>query len=487
MWLGFGSAIKHWGKYQPDKTALIVGSAEISYKTLNDKAVSISNYFCRTESKGRIAILLKDKFKYIASISGLNLINIPVIILNPYLQIESLNINLTDATPDFIIVESETKSLLEKTNIFGGKIVNIDEIPVNSDFNYSIRIPNKEWGILFSSGSTGTSKAILYEHQTMLSELLAWILELSIIRKSVFYIGRPICYTGGLVLTLATLLVGGTAILNLPNIDNDFIMIWTHYQNCLQKYKIDFAFFVPDQIRQFIKVAKNNLGGPTILVMGSSILPDEKKKANKILKSPIIESWGNTEGLGTITEIQDLEKRPGSIGRPFLTEEILVLSEDLEICQHGNRGRLAGSDETMFVEYANRPDATERVKRNNFILSDDIGYMDSDNYFYVEGRVQESFIVKGKTVFIVDIENRIREIPGIIENCVIVDEYDKKPIFFALVVAEPSKKENLEREIRKRINIDFGQIFYSDRLPRLASGKIDRLSAKNQILKNYEK
>ncbi len=46
------------------------------------------------------------------------------------------------------------------------------------------RLVSKEWGILFSSGSTGVSKAIVYDHSAMSSELLAWCLELGIRRET---------------------------------------------------------------------------------------------------------------------------------------------------------------------------------------------------------------------------------------------------------------------------------------------------------------
>ncbi|GAI84575.1 unnamed protein product, partial [marine sediment metagenome] len=158
--------------------------------------------------------------------------------------------------------------------------------------------------------------------------------------------------------------------------------------------------------------------GPTILVMGAPISGEEKKKVYEFLKSPIVESWGNSEGLGTITDKEDLFVRPNSIGRPFLTEKLCVVSDDLVECAPKQRGRLAGSEETMFVEYANRPDATNQVKKNNLILSDDIGYIDEENYFYILGRDQETFIVNGQTVFLTDIEENLRNKIGIIESCI---------------------------------------------------------------------
>src|SRR5207248_99335 len=74
--------------------------------------------------------------------------------------------------------------------------------------------PNDEWGIVFSSGTTGPSKAIERNHYSMVTEHLGWCLELQLRRRTPFYIGRPVFYTGGLVLALSTLTVCGCVIVD---------------------------------------------------------------------------------------------------------------------------------------------------------------------------------------------------------------------------------------------------------------------------------
>lgn len=478
MWLGIGDAIEHWARYKPNKTALRIGDRIYNYRALYERAISIAIFITESKVEGRVAVGVDDKFEYLASIAALNLVGNPIIILNPHPTQESLTVHLRDTKPNIIIGHSDLIHTVEKVANRSLQTMNILEIQIVKNGRPLARINSKEWGILFSSGSTGISKAIVYDHSTMLSELLAWCLELGIRRETRFYIGRPIYYTGGLVLTLATLLVGGEVILPEHQDDNDFETIWNHYQKCVADGALDLAFFVPDQLRTFIRVAKEPLGGPTILVMGARISGDEKKNACRILKSPLIESWGNSEGLGTITDKEDLFSRPDSIGRPFLTEKICIVSDELVECEPGQSGRLAGSEENMFVEYANRPDATERVKRNNLILSDDIGYMDENYYFYVLGRDQESFVVGGQTVFLSDMEERLRKVAGVIDICIIAVEAKCATAFYALIVSEKNvSKDSVKMEIQNALNEKLSGFLFVETLPRLSSGKIDRLGA----------
>lgn len=482
MWLGIGDAIEHWARYKPDKTALKIGDRTYDYQTLYERAMSIGIFITESKVKGRVGVGVDDKFEYLASIAALNRVGNPIVILNPHPTQESLTVHLRDTEPSLIIGHSDLIRTVEKMTNKSLQTMNIADIPMSNNRGPLVRTASSEWGILFSSGSTGVSKAIIYDHSVMSSELLAWCLELGIRRETRFYIGRPIHYTGGLVLTLATLLVGGKVILPEHQDDNDFEAIWNHYQKCVADGVVDLAFFVPDQLRTFMRVAKEPLGGPTILVMGARISGDEKKNANSLLKSPVIESWGNSEGLGTITDKEDLFNRPNSIGRPFLTEKICIVSDELVECAPNQSGRLAGSEETMFVGYANRPDATERVKKNNLILSDDIGYMDENYYFYILGRDQESFVVEGQTVFLADMEEQVRKVDEVVDICIVAVEAKGAPAFYALIVSkERVSKDSLKMEIQNVLTVKLSGYLFVEALPRLSSGKIDRLGAAKLI------
>lgn len=478
MWLGIGDAIEHWARYKPDKIALRIGDRSFDFKTLYERAIAISVFITESKAEGRIGVGVSDKFEYLACITGLNLAGNSIIVLNPHVDQESLKIHLTDTKPSVILGHSDLIQTIDKETGRGLRMINVAEIPITKKKMSLFRADCKEWGILFSSGSTGISKAIVYDHLTMSSELLAWCLELGIRQETRFYIGRPIHYTGGLVLTLATLLVGGEVILPEYQGDSNFESTWNHYQKCVADCIVDFAFFIPDQLRTFLKMAKEPLGGPTILVMGAPISGHEKQEVSRLLKSPVIESWGNSEGLGTITDKEDLFIRPNSIGRPFLTEKICIVTDELVECEPGQSGRLAGSEETMFIEYANRPDATKRVKKNNLILSDDIGYMDENGYFYILGRDQESFIIGGKTVFLSDMEERMREVVGNVDICVVAMEVKGAAHFYVLIVSQDrALKYSLQIKLENALNMKLSDILFIDTLPRLTSGKIDRLGA----------
>jgi acyl-coenzyme A synthetase/AMP-(fatty) acid ligase len=241
----------------------------------------------------------------------------------------------------------------------------------------------------------------------MVTELIGWSLELGLTRHTRFYIGRPIYYTGGLVLALATLLVAGTVVLNDYQSDDSAEEVWKDYQRALEEVSIDFAFFIPEQLREFLRFAAGQRPrtARTILTMGSPITGPEKEQVIRAFDCELVESWGNSESLGTITDPEDVHVRPDSIGRPFLTDEMCIVDEEFRLLRSNLSGRLAGSENAGFLRYSNRPDETNLAKRNELIISEDIGFQDEDGFFYIKGRAQYCVVLPdGSTVFLEDLE-----------------------------------------------------------------------------------
>ncbi|MDP2815461.1 MAG: class I adenylate-forming enzyme family protein, partial [Rectinemataceae bacterium] len=251
--------------------------------------------------------------------------------------------------------------------------------------------PEDEWGLVFSSGSTGVPKGIVQSHLGVISESLAWCIELELRRDTRFFVGRPLFYTGGLALTFACHTVGSTVVI-ADGDDNDPDATLSGLEAAAKIGKIDWVFFVPEQARSILRLRKTwqYPGNPaSILLMGSKTSGEEKQSLGKLFSATVVESWGNSEGLGTITSREDLALRPDSIGRSFIGEHVLVVDENCEPVPARTVGRIAGTESTMFTEYAGAPDVTASTKRSGLVLSGDVGYRDHDGYLYILGRTDD--------------------------------------------------------------------------------------------------
>jgi long-chain acyl-CoA synthetase len=491
MQFGISEAVLHWAKYRKDQIAAYSDGEAMSYDQLNrwaDRIAFLIDHQCQGE---RLALALRGKSTMLASIiATLRVGRVPVL-LNIGLPLSTLAANLSDAKPTHILHDDSSCAI-------AGLLPESSRIRVDSassgqrisDSQRANKLPDDEWGIFFSSGTTGTPKGIVRDHDSVTTELVGWCLELTLSRSTHFYIGRPVFYTGGLVLTLATLLVGGTVHISNYIDDNDMREVWRDYQHTASKFNLDYAFFVPDQIRAFLRMDQERVdpirSARSVLIMGSSIKGSEKRQFADVMHCEVRESWGNSESLGTITDAADLFDRPDSVGRPFLCDEMCIVDEEDHEAGPSQMGRIAGSEEAGFSEYCNRTSETSRVKRERLIISEDLGFIDAAGYFYVRGRVQDSVVKGSKTIYLPDVEHAIRNLPEIAEcRIVTLNDSEDDVCFGAAIVLRPACEptDDMTSVLNKNLEADYHikHVLIVDRLPRLPSGKPDVLTIRNLV------
>ncbi len=488
MQFGISECLTHWGLYHSDAPAVSANGACYSYAECNRMIDATSHLIDASFAQDRrIAVAARRKVELLLGIVSILRTGRSVVLLNPGLEDEAIRQNIGEAEVSAFLFDSARFSESLPADARMVPLQPLDHLtsagPPYVPSTFALR--EQEWGVLFSSGTSGTPKGIERDHESIVTELLGWVLELELRSGDRFYIGRPLYYTGGLVLALSTLLVGGMVYLNdtddAPSSVTGAGDVWADYQIVAKQQSLDWAFFLPDQVRRFVAICRrteNNeiFGSKTILVMGAPIDGAEKKEAAELLQSGIVESWGNTESLGTITEVSDIEIRPNSIGRPFLTDRLWIVDERGNPLPPHSAGRIAGNEEAGFCRYANRPEETGQVKRANRIISSDVGYTDADGYFYIHGRVEDEL---SDGVFLPLIEAELRRMPEIDDCCVLPDSEERQRISVLLIPTSRSKLSEAELEgcVQSALpaGVDLRCVKTTDDLPVLPSGKKDRV------------
>ena len=487
MQFGLIEAVRHWAKYRRNEIALVSNDDSITYGALFDRCESVARGVLQNGSNGCVAIVSQRKLLFLSALLGVMRAGRSVIIVNPTLSNEALSVVVSKTEPALLVEDRYNAEVWTPDAFSGISRLVVEDGPSAGEVPWPAYEPTDEWGIVFSSGSTGAPKGILRNHDSMVAEVLGWCLELCIRRGSTFYIGRPLFYTGGLVLALATLFAGATVVANDYEDDNNPEEVWADYQRELTVHNIEMSFFVPEQLRDFTRRANETAAGSpmphadAVLVMGSAISGEEKRTARRVLGSNIIESWGNSESLGTITEADDLDRRPDSIGRPFLTDDLFVVVDrsSLTPCQPHERGFLAGSEVAGFAEYANLPEATEFVKHDGLIVSDDIGYCDEEGYFYLVGREQDIIFRHGEAVLLPRVAEKIRAYDQIEAAEVVAVDVGADGELRAAVVLETgydTEPAMLCDRLNEKLAVaeQLSRIVVLDEIPLLGAGKVDR-------------
>ena len=154
---------------------------------------------------------------------------------------------------------------------------------------------------------------------------------------------------------------------------------------------------------------------------------------------PTFQGYGLTETSPVISSNSSITgHRVGSVGRIYQGLEIKI-AEDKEILVKGKS--------IMNGYYLNKKE-TDKILKNKWFHTGDLGYVDGDGYLFIIGRKKEQFKVSnGKHVMPVPIEGKINSHPMVDQSIVIAD--GKKFVSVILFLNLEMKKE-----IQNQFNIE---------------------------------
>ncbi|MEQ8367675.1 MAG: AMP-binding protein [Roseicyclus sp.] len=212
---------------------------------------------------------------------------------------------------------------------------------------------------------------------------------------------------------------------------------------------------------------------------GMALQSSVAERWEQITGKPVIQGYGLTETSPVLTFEPLGKARPGSIGVPLPSTLVTCLDEDGNEVPQGERGEIAAKGPQIMKGYWQKPEETEKVMKNGWFLTGDIGVMDPDGYFRIVDRKKDMVVVSGFNVYPNEVEDVLAAHPGILEAAVIgvPDDVAGEAVKAFVVKADPGLtaeairaycKEHLTAyKVPKRVE-------FRDELPKSNVGKILR-------------
>jgi len=161
----------------------------------------------------------------------------------------------------------------------------------------------------------------------------------------------------------------------------------------------------------------------------------------------------------------------------------------------GDEGEIAIRCDGQMLGFWDNDDATaERMTSDGFVLTGDIGRIDSNGYLYVLDRKDDMIISGGFNIWPAELENAILDYPGVEEVAVFAvpsEQWGESPVAVC-VVADPSQFE--AEAIIEQCKTRLGSykkpsqvIFQEAPLPKSPVGKVQRKVLREQFWGNGER
>jgi long-chain acyl-CoA synthetase len=258
----------------------------------------------------------------------------------------------------------------------------------------------------------------------------------------------------------------------------------------IDAHQVTNVHLVPTQFVRLLKLPDEEraaFDGSSLQIAwhGAAPCPHEVKRRMIDWWGPVVaEYYGGTEG-GIISMITAEEwlARPGSVGLPSKTVEVLVVDEDGNRLGPGEEGslyfrNLLGTD----FEYHKDPEKTAaaHLEPGVFTLGD-VGYLDGDGYLFMSDRKIDMIISGGVNIYPAEVEGVLVTHPAVADAAVfgIPDEEFGEQVKAAVELApgfEPSEELASDLIAHARVHLAGYKaprsVDFEDQLPRHPTGKL---------------
>ena len=279
--------------------------------------------------------------------------------------------------------------------------------------------------ILYTGGTTKFPKGVPFTHNLFLvsaDEQIRMSEPLFPAEENIVMGNAPLFHILGQTCSLATLLTGGTLILQPRiNLDANF--------DAIQRFGAKTMIGVPALYRmmlEHVRLDQYDLSSLKYCFSGGDVLPVEVgKRWQEKFGIPIYQGYGATETCGGVAMCPtNVANPPKSVGRIVNSKKVKIVNPaDLEPVATGDPGELLVSSTYMVSSYLNKPEETAEafveLDGETWYRTADIMSLDQDGNLYFVDRTVDTIKHKGYRVSASEIESVLQEHPAVIASCAV--------------------------------------------------------------------
>ena len=463
-------------KKYPDNNAFIIKNktqnninyTNISYNKFSEdiKSLGLALINLGLENK-KIAIIGKNRYEWVLSFVSI-LCGVGITVpLDKGLPPQEIELSLDRAKVDAVIFEDEYSDIIKKIK---NSKTNVKEfICMNSDCNGEFKTiadlisigfdllksgdkrydehkinPDDVASIIFTSGTTSMSKAVMLSNKNIASNIYNINCAEKVYDTDVNMLFLPLHHTFGSTILLLALADGVT---------NVFCDGLRHIQSNLKEYKVSVFVCVPllleamykkiysevekqgktkllkfanlisrfllkfsiDIRRKVFKQILDNLGGNIrFVISGASAIDKNVAKGFYDFGVLAVQGYGLTETSPVLTAENEKCVKFGSVGLPLPEVEIKIDNPNEE-----GIGEIVAKGPNIMLGYYEMPEETEKILKDGWFYTGDLGYLDKDGFLFITGRKKNVIVLKnGKNIYPEEIELLLSNLPYVSENMV---------------------------------------------------------------------
>ena len=482
--IGLHEVFEKQAKSHAANIAVISDGEEVTYEQLDHLANQLSGRLKhRGIGKGKVVgVWLERSVSVYVAILAILKTGAAYVPLDPHYPAERIRFILSDCKPSLLLTST---SLANENPHFDCEYFYIDQeqqsqeilplLPIETELT-----PNDLCYIIYTSGSTGKPKGVEITHRSVCNYVNAASQVYGIHSQDRVYQGFSVTFDASIeeiwltFATGATLIPGNSAAL--------------HAGAGLVEFLTDNRITVLSCVPTLLALLEtDNIPSLRLLILGGETCTQDLIARWSRNNLRILNTYGPTEATVVTTYAECHPDKPVTIGQPLPNYQVFILDSDLKPVAKGVTGELCIAGVCLARGYLNRPDLVKTKFINHPELDNirlyrtgDLARITENDEIQFGGRIDAQIKLRGFRIELREIESVLIEYPGIRHAVVAPQEMASgaTSLVAYLILKEGSHydEEDLHHFLQSRLpEYMVPNLFETiERLPLLASGKIDR-------------
>jgi long-chain acyl-CoA synthetase len=418
----------------PDAPVCVLGGTTTTYRELDEES---GRFAAGLRAAGLapgqvVAVQLPNVPQFLTAYFGALKAGLVVLPLNPLLMAPEVEYHLADSSAALLIgfegLHAEAERACEKVGVplylvGSGGSRSFDELvaagPLAEPGGEVVpRTPDDTAVLVYTSGTTGKPKGAelthfqLYMNCTVAGELFGAR------RDDVTLAVLPFFHVFGLSSVINVSVRYGCCLSVLPRFQPAAVL------DALERDRCTVIAGVPTMLHALaqLDIAGRDLSALRVSVSGGASLPEDIMRTFEDKYGiPVLEGYGLTETASSCSFNRADDRRVLSIGKPLwgVTMRVADLSDQPLPAGREHVGEILIRGHNVMKGYLGRPGATEETLHGGWLHTGDLGYMDSDGFYFIVDRAKDLVIRGGYNVYPREIEEVLYAHPDILEAAVI--------------------------------------------------------------------